>query len=216
MRNRVRMSIFTASLVLAFSGCASNGESKKQEYAAQGCLAGAVGGAGIGALLSDKDKTKKAALGAAAGCAAGAVVGYQIGARTDEYADAQEAVTSEIARNDQNLSEVREYNAQLVQNIGEYERHISEVKQSTQSAEEQQASLTEARQLVTDQRDQAYAAYNSVNEEFKTSVEQYSKYKSSTATEESESWRLKLVALQQERNILGEHVNSLNSLSASI
>ena len=216
MRNPVRIAALTSAFVLVVSGCAGSGDKKSEEFAVQGCAAGALGGATLGALTGGSDKAKSAALGAAAGCAAGAVVGYQIGARTDEYASEQEAVATEIARSDKNLTEVRDYNAQLIQNIQDYEQHIAELKSSALGATEKQNNLTETRELVLQQREQAFAAYNSVNQEFKTAVQQYSKYKSSAVPAEAEGWRQQLVALQEERNLLGSHVNSLNALSASI
>ncbi|MGI9302604.1 MAG: hypothetical protein ACR2RB_07850 [Gammaproteobacteria bacterium] len=217
MRNHMRITVLTTIILLVSAGCAGLGQSKKEQFAGEGCLGGGAGGGLLGAVVSkDKDKAKNAAIGAAASCAAAAVVGYQVGARTEEYANSQEAVSAEVARSERNLTEVRQYNTQVAQNIQDYEQHILEIRNSELSAAEKNEGLTEAREVVTDQRQQAAAAHKSVNEELKIAAEQYNTYRTSTAPEEADAWRQKLVALQEERNILGSHVNSLNALSASI
>lgn len=56
----------TVGAALALSGCASN-------YAGEGALIGAAGGAAYGAV-ADKDIAKSAAIGAAAGGVVGAII----------------------------------------------------------------------------------------------------------------------------------------------
>jgi septal ring factor EnvC (AmiA/AmiB activator) len=211
------VSIFTVVALLTTS-CAQIEKSKKSQYSVQGCVAGGLG-AGIIAYVKnrgDDDSKEKVAIASMLGCMAGAVAGYHIGQRTEEYADAQSAARTEIKRNEKHLSEIKQYNAQLAQNIEDYRKEINMIKDSKLQQHEKKENLSKTMEIASKQRVKARESLNTLNEEIVLAKKQYNTYKASVESVDKGNWEVRLVGLEEEKEILASHVNSLNNLDASI
>ena len=205
-------------ITVTMSGCVKMGETKSTQYSVQGC---AVGGLGAGAVtylanLGDKDAKKKAAIAGMLGCMAGAVVGFHIGKRTDEYANAQEAVRSEIVTNEEHVKKLQQTNAQLAQNIKDYNKEISMIKDSSISEDEKFKNFQKTKKIVSNQRDEATNSLKTAQADIIKAKEHYSTYQASAAPQDKSKWKSDIAEYEQERDILSEHVDTLTALDASI
>jgi len=211
---KLLVSIGTA-IAIAVPGCAQIQESKSKQYAVQGC---AIGGMTAGALayVLDGFDVETAAIAGALGCMAGAVVGYQVGKRTEEYTDAQNAARSEIARNEEQTVGLRKYNAQLAQNVEDYNKQISKIKGSNLSEEEKKENLEKTREIVAEQRMKANDALKNVEVDIADARKQYKTHQAEATTQDKKKWQAELASYEKEKKILSEHVSTLNALDASI
>ncbi|MEN8130252.1 MAG: hypothetical protein ABFS45_08665 [Pseudomonadota bacterium] len=206
------------AITIAISGCVQTGDTKSKQFAVQGC---AVGGLGAGVVtylanLNDKDANKKALIAGMLGCMAGAVVGYQIGKRTEVYADAQHAARSEIARNEEHTIKLQQNNAQLAQNIEEYNTQISHIKDINYSEQEKMKKLKEVNEIVTQQRIKATDTLKSVEADIAESNKLYNTYHAEALPQDKDKWAAEIADYEQEKEILSGHVSTLNALDASI
>ena len=211
------LTIVTA-ITIAVSGCAQMEESKSKQYALQGC---AVGGLATGLVTyylnrDDKDAKKKAAIAGMLGCMAGAVVGYQVGERTEEYTDAQDAARSEIARNEAQTEGLRQYNAQLAQNVEDYNKQINTIKDSNLSAQEKMEKLKETDEIVAKQRMKATDSLRSVEADISEAKKQYKTHQAEATPQDKGKWQTEIASYEQEKEILSDHVSTLNALDTSI
>jgi len=225
-------SILVVSMVSSCATTGGAGAPKTQAYSLQGCGAGAVAGSLLG-LISGSDNALK---GAALGCGIGAIIAYNIAKRTEEYVDANQAMDSEIARNQQNTKTLQAYNAKLAQGIQSYQKQI-QVIQLTQLAETaKQKKLTKIQATAKKQLNKAESALTSVNAELVTANKQYKSYTAKLAAAEvdktkkvspkkvkkvkkannDKKWQSEIANLEKEKQILNKHVKSLSALSASI
>jgi len=206
------------AITIAASGCAQMGESKSKQYAAQGCAVGALAAGVVAYYMNrdDKDAKKKAVIASMLGCMAGAVVGYQVGERTEEYADAQEAARSEIARNEEQTAGLRQYNAQLAQNIEDYNKQVSTIKDSNLSEQEKEEGLKKTNEIVAQQRMKATDSLSSVAADFSEAKKQYKTHQAEAAPQDKKKWQTEIASYEQEKKILSEHVSTLSALDASI
>ena len=207
--------IIGTAIAIAVPGCAQIKESKSKQYAVQGC---AIGGMTAGALayVLDGFDMETAAIAGALGCMAGAVVGYQVGKRTEEYTDAQNAARSEIARNEEQTEGLQKYNAQLAQNVEDYNKQISKIKGSNLSEEEKKENLEKTRGIVAEQRMKANNALTNVEVDIADARKQYKIYQAEATTQDKKKWQAELASYEKEKQILSEHVGTLNALDASI
>jgi uncharacterized protein YlxW (UPF0749 family) len=207
-----------AIIALLTSSCVQTGESKKTQYSVQGCAAGGLG-AGVVSYVKNRgeeDSKEKVAIASMLGCMAGAVAGYHIGKRTEEYADAQSAARAEIERNEKHVSELKQYNAQLAQNIEDYKKEIKMIKDSELQQKEKNENLVKTKEIASKQRVKAAESLNTLNEEIVLAKKQYDTYHASVEPVDKENWEIRLASLEQEKDILASHVNSLNNIDASI
>jgi uncharacterized protein YlxW (UPF0749 family) len=207
--------IIGTAIAIAVPGCAQMGESKSKRYAVQGC---AIGGMTAGALayVLDGFDVETAAIAGALGCMAGAVVGYQVGKRTEEYTDAQNAATSEIARNEEQTQGLQKYNAQLAQNIEDYNKQISTIKGSNLSEGEKKENLEKTREIVAEQRMKAADSLTTVETDISEAKKQYSSHQAEATTQDKNKWQAEIASYEKEKEILSGHVSTLNALDASI
>ena len=220
-RGKPRKTTFTLALAMTLSGCAEmgkHGDTKSEQFSMQGCL---VGGAAAGLLTylinaGDEGAREKAIIATAIGCMAGAVIGFKIGERTEEYANATQAATAETARNKDTADRLHQYNASLEVNINDYERQIQNVKNASLTAQERQESFNKTKEIVSKQRKKAKEALSETEQELNLTKKQYTKYRKSLDTAEANGWQEQLASLEQEKLILGQYVNRLNALDASI
>jgi len=203
------------AIAIAVPGCAQMGESKSKQYAAQGC---AIGGMTAGALafVLDGFDVQTAAIAGALGCMTGAVVGYQVGKRTEEYTDAQNAATSEIARNEEQTEGLQKYNAQLAQNVEDYNKQISAIKGSNLSEEEKKENLEKTREIVTQQRMKANNSLKNVEVDIADARKQYKTHQAEVTAQDKDIWQAEIASYEKEKEILSAHVGTLNALDASI
>lgn len=217
--NKRKLLIAAVSIAaIATSGCAQMSEKKSTEFSIQGC---AVGGLGVGAVtylanLGDENATKKAIIAGSLGCMAGAIIGYHIGTRTEQYANAQEAASAEIARNEENTLKLKQHNAQLAQNIEDYNTQIKTIKDSNLSNEEKLQDLRQTKDIVSKQRAKAIEALNITKSDIAAANEQYNNYQAQVTTQDKAKWGSELAEYEKEKDILSEYVNTLNALDASI
>lgn len=214
IRYKSLVTIGTA-IAIALPGCAQMGETKSKKYAMQGC---AIGGMTAGALayVLDGFDMESAAIAGALGCMAGAVVGYHIGKRTEEYADAHVAARSEIARNEEQTEGLRQYNAQLAQNVRDYNKQISTIKGSNLDEEKKMENLKKTKEIVAEQRMKATESLKNVELDIADAKKQYKTHQAAATSQDKKKWKAELASYEKEKKILSEHVSTLNALDASI
>ena len=203
------------AIAIAVPGCAQMGENKSKQYAVQGCVIGGVT-AGTLAYVLDGFDMETAAIACALGCMAGAVVGYQVGKRTEEYTDAQNAARSEIARNEEQTEGLQKYNTQLAQNVEDYNKQISKIKDSNLSEEEKKENLDKTREIVAEQRMKANNALKNVEVDIAVARKQYKTHQAEATTQDKKKWQAELASYEKEKQILSGHVSTLNAMDASI
>lgn len=206
------------AITIAASGCAQTGDTKSKQYALQGCAVGALV-AGLVAYYKnpdDKDAKKKAVIASMLGCMAGAVVGYQVGKRTEEYADAQDAARSEIARNEAQTEGLRQYNAQLALNIEDYNKQLSTIKDSNLSVQDKMEKLKDTNEVVAKQRMKATDSLTSVEADIAEAKKQYNTHQAEATPQDKNKWQAEIASYEQEKEILSDHVSTLNALDTSI
>ena len=205
------------AITIAVSGCAQKGETKSKQYEVQGC---ATAGLGAGLITyyknrDDKDAKKKAAIASMMGCMAGAVAGYYIEKRTEEYVDAQDAARSEIARNEKYTEELQQYNAKLAKYIEDYEKQVSDIKDSNLSAQEKMEDLKKAHEIVAKHRTDATDQLRSVEADIAETKKRYNTYQAEATTQDTDKWQANIASYEQEKEILEELLPKVNALYAS-
>jgi hypothetical protein len=207
------------AITLAISGCAQTGETRTESknYDVQGCVTvGLAAGLLTYAInFGEEDALKKTAIASVLGCMAGAVIGYQVEKRTQEYADAQEAARGEFARNQEETEKLKQYNAQLAQNIEDYKKQISDIKQVSYTEQERKDKLKEVNDIVASQRAKAADALTSVETDIAEAMKQYDTYKTQASPQDRDLWSAEIASYQQEKQILTEYVGELNTLYAT-
>ena len=218
MYKYISLAIICSLTILAATGCGQNGATKRSQFAIQGCAAGGVttGLATYAKNRDDDDAMKKSAITSMLGCMAGGVVGYQVGKRTEEYSDAQSAAISEIARNEAQTDELRQFNAQLEQNILDYKKQIGTINDANINQEEKMKNLINTKEIVAKQRRKATNSLKSIVLDIIETKNQYSTYQLETTSQEKNKWQAEIAVYEQEKEILSKHVNTLNALDASI
>ena len=206
------------SLILALiSGCATDMK-QSEKLSAQGCFAGAVGAGAVAYLtrLGKKDAKDVAFIAGMMGCIAGSILGHEIGRKADEYESAQVAAEEEIEFNRQSAKSLNAYNQALAINIKDYEKQIDAIKNSELSARERQENLQKTRDIVSVQRKKASEALTNTERELGKSRVIFADYQAEMSDDDSGDWEIQIAALEQEKQILSEHVSTLNALDASI
>ena len=203
----------------AISSCAELDKmTRENSMSLQGCVAGGVGAGALAYLKyhNDKDGKHKIALITAIGCMAGGIAGLEIGKRTQKYVDAETAAREEIKRNSENIEKLRKVNAKLRANIEDYRRQISELKQSTFSAEEKQEQMKSIKKYLGEQKTRATQSLQSVEKEIVAANNQLRQFQSGVKRDELQIWKEKLAGLEREKQILSGHVQTLNAMDMSI
>lgn len=188
--------------------------SKKGEYMAQGCIGGGLLGAVLGYALGESDKD--AAKGFVAGCVAGVVAGFTVAERTEQYASANQAIDSEIKRNQENSSNLRKYNQSLQENIAQYESQINQIRQQKMVAEEENKQLQAVKGTVSEQTAKAEQALKIVNDELMVAKLQRDKYGKDATPENTKNWDQEITGLEKERDDLDTYAKKLAEMNASI
>ena len=218
MRKQRYLVLVTSLILTLISGCATTDMKQSERLSAQGCFAGALGAGAVAYLtrLGKKDAKDVAFIAGMMGCIAGSILGHEIGRKADEYESAQVAAEEEIAFNRESAKSLKAYNEALAVNIKDYEKQIDAIKTSELSAKERQKNLKKTRDIVSTQRDKASDALSDTERELDKSREIYADYQAEMSTDDSEKWQVQIAALEQEKQILSEHVSTLNALDASI
>jgi outer membrane lipoprotein SlyB len=209
------------AMTLTVSGCASTGETKSESesknYDVQGCIAGGLAAGFITYYknFGEEDALKKTAIAGALGCMAGAVIGYQVEKRTQQYVDAQQAARTELARNQAETEKLKQYNAQVAQNIEDYKQQISDIQQVNYTEEEKMDKLLQLNDIVARQRTKAMDALSSVETDIAQAMEQFDTYQAGATPQDRDQWSAELASYQQEKQILTEYVGELNTLYAT-
>lgn len=210
-------------LSLIISGCATvpssggngsgnSGPNKSTTFAWQACLTGAI----LGGLLtrnSDTDKRRNAIF---LGCAAGALAGYIVGQRTQEYANANAALDAESARNRQVAQALRDNNRKLESNIQNYKREIASIRSSKVSNQEKQKQLAETKKIVGQQAAKARTTLKSVSDDLVIARRNKNKYSRQAPPARKKQWDQEIVALEREKSILTQKVNTLMAIGNSL
>lgn len=207
--------IICTAITIAVPGCAQIKESKSKQYAVQGCAIGGLS-TGVATYVLGGFDMQKAAIAGALGCMGGAVVGYHIAKRTEEYADAQDAARSEIARNEKQTEDLRQYNAQLAQNVEDYNKQISTIKGSNLSEQEKMDDLKRTREIVANQQMKATDSLRNVEVDIADAKKQYKTHKADATTKDKKEWQAEIASYEKEKAILSDHVSTLNALDSSI
>lgn len=205
------------ALALAVSGCASTGETESKNYDVQGCMTVGVTAGVITYFsnLGEEDALKKTAIASVLGCMAGAVIGYQVEKRTQAYADAQQAARSELARNQAETEKLKQYNAQLAQNITDYKQQINDIEQVSYTEQEKQDKLQQVNDIIARQKTKATDALASVETDIAEAMKQFDTYGAGASPKDRQQWSADLASYQQEKQILTEYVGELNTLYAA-
>jgi gas vesicle protein len=209
----------TTLISLSLFACATTGGSgasnKSAQFTAEGCLAGGLVGGLIGALVDD-DKVLEGAL---LGCAAGAIYGFHIADRTTKYANAEQAMDTEISRNRENAQQLKNYNAKLAQGINSYRAEITKVRNAKSAQGVKQKSLKNIKQNLNKQLTKAKSALSSLEKELVAAKKQRKVYRDKVKVvrvNDDKKWQSQIASLEKEKNILSKHVTSLTALNASI
>lgn len=200
-------------LVVGCSASGGPGKSKQREYVTQGCIGGGILGAVAATALGSGENAGKAAV---FGCGLGAIIGYQIAQRTDKYVDANKAISSETQRNINTVNLVRNNNRKLATRITKYKTALNSIKYSKMSEEGKKHELTAVSDSLKKQLTMSTNNLTSVQQELKITRGLYSKYKNSVPQDKSATYQNKISELEQEKNILSKHVQSLNAMNATI
>lgn len=216
MQKRAKITLISMGVTLFLVGCSASGGpgySKTNSYMKQGCLGGGVLGAIAGATLGSGDN---AADGAVLGCAIGAYVGFRVAKRTDQYINSQQAIESEVARNQKNINGVKKSNNLLMKQIGKYEDLIQTVKKANMNEKIRQNDYKKIKNHLNETISKSSIDLNVLNEELSIAKTLYTKHKSSAKPKKSTHWAGKISNLEKEKSILSKHVQSLTALNASI
>ncbi len=206
-------SIFIATFLTACSVSGGPGKSKQKEYVTQGCIGGGLLGAIAATAMGSGENAGKAAI---FGCGIGAVIGYQIAKRTDKYVDAKKAISTETQRNINTVNLVRNNNNKLAARITKYKTALNNIKYSKMSEQNKKRELTNISTSLKKQLSMSSSNLSSVQQELKVTRGLYSKYKRSVPKDKSVTYKNKISELEQEKNILSKHVQSLNAMNATI
>ena len=206
-------SIFIAIFLTACSASGGPGKSKQKEYVTQGCIGGGVLGAVAATAIGSGENAGKAAV---FGCGIGAVIGYQIAKRTDKYVDAGKAIATETQRNINTVNLVKGNNRKLAARITKYKTILNSIKYSKMSEQAKKRELTNISSSLKKQLAMSSSNLSSVQQELKVTRGLYFKYKKSVPKNKSATYKNKISELEQEKNILSKHVQSLNAMNASI
>ena len=200
-------------LVAGCSASGGPGKSKQKEYVTQGCIGGGIIGAiAASALGSGEDAGKAAAFG----CGLGAVIGYQIAERTDKYVDAKKAISAETQRNINTVNLVKDNNNKLSARITKYKTVLNEIKYSKRTEQSKKRELNIVSNSLKKQLEMSNSNLGSVQQELQVTRSLYSKYKNSVRPDKSGVYQNKITELEQEKNILNKHVQTLNAMNATI
>jgi len=209
----IATSVFIATFLTACSASGGPGKSKQREYVTQGCIGGGIIGAVAASALGSSNDAGKAAI---FGCGLGAVIGYQIAKRTDKYVDAGKAISAETQRNINTVNLVRKNNNKLATQITKYKTALNRIKYSKMSENAKKRELTTVSNSLKKQLNMSSSNLTSVQQELKITRGLYSKYKNSVPQDKSATYQNKISELEQEKNILSKHVQSLNAMNATI
>lgn len=208
-------SILIGSLLVGCSMSGGPGKSKQKEYVTQGCIGGGLLGVVAASALGSGDNVGKAAL---FGCGLGAVIGYEIARRTDKYVDANKAISAETARNIETVNLVRNNNRKLANKITKYKTELARINRSKMSAEGKRGQLAAVSKSLKQQLSMSTSNLAGVREELTVTRGIYSKFKNTKSVPQNKSgaFKQKIAELEQEKNILSKHVQSLNAMNATI
>lgn len=200
-------------LIVGCSASGGPGKSKQKEYVTQGCIGGGILGAVAASALGSGENAGKAAI---FGCGLGAVIGYQIAKRTDKYVDAGKAISAETQRNINTVNLVRKNNNKLAAQINKYKTALNRIKYSKMSEKGKKRELTTISNSLKKQLTMSSSNLSSVQQELKVTRGLYTRYKKSVPENKSATYKNKISELEQEKNILSKHVQSLNAMNATI
>lgn len=206
-------SLFISALVAGCSASGGPGKSKQKEYVVQGCIGGGVIGAVAATAFGAGENAGKAAI---FGCGIGAILGYKIAARTDKYVDANKAISAETQRNINTVNLVRANNNKLAARINKYKTELHSIKLSKANEATKKRALTAVSNSLKKQLKMSSNNLTSVQQELKVTRGLYTKYKNSVPENKSVTYKNKISELEQEKNILSKHVQSLNAMNATI
>lgn len=206
-------SLFIGIFLTACSASGGPGKSKQKEYVTQGCIGGGILGAVAATAMGSGENAGKAAI---FGCGIGAVIGYQIAKRTDKYVDANKAISTETQRNINTVNLVKDNNRKLAARITKYKTSLNQIKYSRMSEQGKKRRLANISSSLKKQLTMSSENLTSVQQELKVTRGLYSKYKKSVPKNKSATYKSKISELEQEKNILSKHVQSLNAMNASI
>lgn len=183
------------------------------EGALLGCLAGGLGGAGIGAAGSKNNKGKNTLMGAAIGCAVGGAIGGGVGAYV---ADKQENYATKEQQLDSMITDVRGENQRLTGLITSVQQVISDDKARMDQIDQQLASgkitLEQAKKQMASVDDNRLYLDNTIKElrkrkdTYAEAAKQtsggVSKSKTEAMNQEIAALEKQIVQLESERNSL--------------
>lgn len=215
MKIKVVGSWLVLSLVL--SGCPINpgGESNKSgEFALQGCIAAALAVAIIQKLRGeDADTIRRSAF---IGCAAGALAGYIVGKRTEEYANENAALEGETRTNIAHTQGLRENNKKIEANIQGYKKEIASIRASKLSQQEKKQQLAETKKTVAQQAAKAKSSLTALNKDIATARKTQRKYNRKWTPVQKKQSNNEIIALERERSVLNQKVNTLTAIGGSL
>lgn len=206
-------SLFIGVFLTACSASGGPGKSKQREFVTQGCIGGGLIGAVAATAIGSGENAGKAAV---FGCGIGAVIGYTIAQRTEKYVDANNAISAETQRNINTVNLVKDNNQKLAARITKYKTSLNTIKYSKVSEESKKQELSNISNSLKEQLTMSSSNLTSVQKELQVTRGLYSKYKNSSPITDSSTYELKINELEQEKNILSNHVQSLNAMNASI
>ena len=206
-------SLLAGILLTACSASGGPGKSKQKEYVTQGCIGGGLLGAVAATAMGAGENAGKAAV---FGCGIGAVIGYQIAKRTDKYVDANKAISTETQRNINTVNLVRNNNNRLAARISKYKTVLNTIKYSKINEQAKKRELTNISSSLKKQLTTSSNNLASVQQELKVTRNLYTKYKNSVPKDKTTTYKNKISELEQEKNILSKHVQSLHAMNATI
>lgn len=154
----VKKSFAAAAALLMASACATTGSSQNTGLSptiTQACAVGVLSGAAVGAMASDSNRWRNAAIGAGVGLLAGCAAGQALNNRRQQYASNAEYLDSQIVLTQETNATVRSINASTAAQIADYQAAIARLEADSNLAEAERAeamaqlaSVTQTRQLT--------------------------------------------------------------------
>lgn len=192
------------------SGCA--GMNDQQTTVAQGAGFGALLGAVAGQAIGGN--TRSTLIGAAAGGLIGAAVGSSIAERKAQYANEEDFLNAEIARNQEFIREADEENRQLYAEIGRLDRESQRLAREYRAGKASRNAMVQQRSALEKQLAKAKQVNSLAEKQLADANTVYSESKQKRGPQDQYTRKLEsnVVQLKETSQKSGQNVASLQKL----
>ena len=192
------------------SGCA--GMNDQQTTVAQGAGFGALLGAGLGYAITGD--SRGALIGAAAGGLAGAAVGSSIAERKAQYANEEDFLNAEIARNQEFIREADAENRQLYADIARLDRESRRLAREYRAGKASRNALVQQKSSLEKQLAKAKQVNSLAEKQLADANAVYSESKQKRGSQDQYTRKLEsnVVQLKETQEKSSQNVASLQKI----